>query len=269
MFKFILDYINSIPFSLSIKHYQNFGSTHNLMKNNELNSKESWDVLRETHPQFSISENREEWIKACNAQIKKDGQDGGLILRAKDVCSLIVDKGYDKVFSVGVGGAGLEYQIKKNLPNINLICSEFSENNVKSLQKVFMECNEIIQFDILNGDWGSIGKKYFQNNNSVLIMYRLDAGFSDSEWKKIFEKIHNAEIKNIIYIPTGILTILSLYNRKKREVKWLINRDPVSFSGYIRNKKVFQDYWRSYYDEELLNFGGLKGFLLKTKQINN
>ena len=102
-----LKYINSLPIPLTIKHYQTFGYSASLFKNGELDSAESWDVLRETHPQFSISTNRREWLRACEAQIKKDGQDGGLLQRAKDVSALLQTEHIDKVFSAGVGGAGL------------------------------------------------------------------------------------------------------------------------------------------------------------------
>ena len=59
------------------------------------------------------------------------------------------------LFSVGVGGAGLEYQIKKIKPELELICSEYSQLNVDLLKKVFWECDSIMLFDITSKDWSA------------------------------------------------------------------------------------------------------------------
>jgi hypothetical protein len=256
-----LKYINSIPFNFTIKHYQMFGDSR--LKNNSLNFMESWDTLRSSNPHFSIPETREEWLSASEAKVVKDGQDKGLVSRAKDISVLFANKKINSVFSAGVGGAGLEYQIKKNLPGIKMVCSEYSPQNVSMLKKVFTECDDVILFDILKGDWNFVKENYLKDANSVLIIYRLDAGFTNEEWRKIFESIHNAGIKNVLYIPTGLLTLLSIWNRKKREIKWAMTRKPVSFAGHLRSKKKFQSFWRGLYGEEGLNPGGLQGFFLE------
>ena len=157
------------------------------------------------NPHFSIPDTKEKWLNAVELKVIKDGQDKGLISRARDICSLLSRNNINSVFSVGVGGAGLEYQIKKHLPQIKLVCSEYSPQNVSMLKKVFTECEDIILFDILKGDWNFVKNNYLANSNSVLIMYRLDAGFTNEEWKNIFESIYNADIENIIYIPTSFL----------------------------------------------------------------
>lgn len=259
-----LKYINSLPFSLTIKHYQTFGKMAHLLKDNELNSMESWDALRITHPQFSISKNREEWLLACDAQVKKDGQDGGLLQRAHDVSKLLKEKKLNSIFSVGVGGAGLEYQIKKNSPEMKIVCSEFAPENVSLLKNVFIEADEIIRFDLLRGDWAEIKQKYL-SESSVCLMYRVDASFSDSQWREIFLNLHKTKIKNIIFIPSSFLTLRSIYNRKSRELKWFLLQKPVAFSGFLRTKKTFESYWDGLYNEELYEFGGIKGFFLSIR----
>ncbi len=259
-----LKYINSIPASLTIKHYQTFGYSASLFKDNELNSAESWDALRTTHPQFSISKNRKEWIKAADAEIKKDGQDSGLIKRARDVNSLLVKEKINKIFSVGVGGAGLEYQIKKINPSLKIVCSEYAPTNVELLKSVFAEADEIIEFDIVDGNWRDINQKYI-GDSSACLMYRVDASFSDEKWRDIFKKMHQARVNKIIFIPSSFLTILSVFNRKWREFKWQTSNTKIIFSGYLRTKKRFQSYWQDLYSEELYDFGGIKGFLLKIK----
>jgi hypothetical protein len=261
--KKILKYINSIPFGFTVKHYQTFGSSKKLLKDNALLSVSSWDELREHHPHFSIPENRQEWLDVSELKVVKDGQDKSLINRAKDVVSFLKKENIKSVFSAGCGGAGLEYQIKKNMSEAEVVCSEYSEKNVTSLKKVFLESNDIIVFDILKGDWNSVREKYIKNNSATLLMYRLDAGFTNTEWREIFEKIHKSGIENIIYIPTTFLTMLSLWNRKYREIKWFLKNEEVSFAGHLRTKKTFQSFWSGLYSEKDMEFGGLKGFVLK------
>lgn len=263
--KKVLKYINSIPFKFTAKHYQVFGDSSSSLKNNSLNNVESWDALRKSHPHYSIADSREKWLEAVELKVVKDGQDGGLLQRAKDVSNLLNKEKISSVFSAGVGGAGLEYQIKKQNPEIQISCSEYSEVSVGVLKKVFIESGEIILFDILKGDWQGIKDKYIKDRQSVLLMYRLDAGFTDTEWEKIFEQIHKSGIENVIYIPTNLLTMLSLWNRKSRELKWLVKREPVSFAGYNRTRKTFQSYWSNLYTEKELKFGGLSSFFLKRK----
>ncbi len=259
--KDFLKYINSIPFGVTIKHYQNFGGSS--LKDNQLLSVESWDKLRESHPHFSVSDNRGEWLKAVHLEVVKDGQDKGLVKRAEDVVSLLRNKKIKKIFSVGVGGAGLEYNIKKISPDIKVYCSEYSEKNINTLKKVFVEADGFEVFDILKGDWKNIKEKYLNDKNSALLMYRLDAGFSNEQWRVIFESVYDAGLDSIIYIPTTLLTLLSIWNRKKREMIWSLKKKPVSFAGYLRTKKGFKNFWLTLYKDQYFISGGLGGFFLE------
>ncbi len=258
-----LKYLNSIPFRFTIKHYQVFGESKKDLRDNALVSVESWDTLRENHPHFSISSKREEWLKAVNLEVVKDGQDKGLVSRSRDIVNLFKREKIKSVFSVGVGGAGLEYNIKKQMPELNIFCSEYSEKNVEVLKKVFVEANSVVVFDILKGDWQAIKNTYLQNSSNTLLMYRLDAGFTNEEWREIFESIYNSGVERIVYIPTTLLTAFSVFNRKKRELGWFLKKEPVSLAGYLRTKKEFESFWDGLYEKEDVVFGGLKSFYLK------
>lgn len=248
-----------------MRHYQTFGDSTSGFVDNSLNNIESWRSLRDSHPRFSISDDRDEWVKASELEIIKDGQDTELINRASEIVQLLKAKDIKTLFSVGVGGAGLEYQIKKRMPNLRIICSEYEPKTVEKLKKVFIEADEIIEFDILKGDWGSVHKQYLEDSKSLVLMYRLDAGFDDMDWKKIFISMSDANISNIIYIPTTTLTLLSIWNRKSREFKWFLKRMPISFAGYLRTKMRFQSYWKTLFDEKEIVLGGLKSFCLSRK----
>lgn len=264
--KNFLKYINSIPFRFTMKHYQVFGNSKNSLKDNALVSVESWDELRENHPHYTVSIDRIEWLKAVELKVTKDGQDNGLVRRANDIVSLLKKENIKSIFSTGVGGAGLEYQIKKLMPELSVFCSEYSEKNVDTLKKVFNESSGIITFDIIKGDWDRIKNNYLQHSETTLIMYRLDAGFTNEDWRKIFESISRSGVERIIYIPTTLLTAFSVFNRKKRELGWFIKNVPVSLAGHLRTKKEFESFWEGLYEKEDMIFGGLKGFYLKKIQ---
>lgn len=112
-----------------MKHYQIFGDSKKSLKNNALVSIESWEELRKNHPHFSVSHNREEWLEAVELKVTKDGQDNGLFLRADNIVDLLKKECIKSVFSVGVGGAGLEYQIKKRC----LVSLWFAQNIHKKM----------------------------------------------------------------------------------------------------------------------------------------
>ena len=263
----LLSYLNSLPCRLTVKHYQTFGDATALLKDGSLDSAQSWDALRLHHPHFTIDSTREQWLQAAEAMVKKDGQDGKLIDRAQAVAQLIGDKQIAAVFATGVGGGGLEYQIKKALPEIKLICSEYAVETVARLQKVFLECEEIVTFDILTSDWKLIKEKYFNDTKGAVLMYRLDAGFTDRQWRAIFVALHQAGIEHVIYIPTGFLTARSLGMRKWRTLRWRLGGQAVSFAGYLRTKRTFQGFWAGLYQEEVLDFAGLTGFFLSRNRL--
>lgn len=261
----LLRYINALPISFTMKHYQVFGEQAERM-HGTLTTVDSWEVLRQEHPFFSISSNREEWLKASEMVVRKDGQDDRLKERAEQIVSILKSKGIIRVFSVGSGGAALEYQIKKLMPEVRMVCSDYSPMTVERLKKVFVECDEIIQFDVLSGNWSDINKRYLAGSG-LCLMYRIDAGFNDAEGRKMFQLLSSAGVQTILYIPTGTLTLLSIFNRKKRELLWFLRGIKKVLSGYVRTKTTFRSYWSAAYAEEELFLGGLRSFLLSKKRI--
>lgn len=253
-----------MPFGFSMKHYQIFGETSSKMKDSALMTPESWDALREEHPNFSIPDDRQEWIQVNEAGVKKDGQDSLLKARAIDIVELLRKENIEKVFSLGVGGAGLEYFIKKLIPEVKLTCADYSHVTVERLKKVFTESDAIVEFDMLRADWKETSTQYL-DEGSLCLMYRIDASFSDSEWCKIFSELYNAKVEKILIIPTGMLTMLSVYNRKSREVKWFFKKISKLLCGYVRTKKRFESYWHGLYSQKILILGGLEGFFLTRK----
>lgn len=260
-----MKWVNGMPFPFTMRHYQIFGASTDHMKDAALMSSDSWDTLREEHPFFAIAETREAWLEASELRIKKDGQDERLIERAKDIATLVTSQRFDRIFSVGAGGAALEYQLTKLLPGVPIVCSDYSSTTVERLKTVFTEATDVVTFDILEGDWGEVNETYVGPKGLCLI-YRLDAGFSDDDWRRIFARMHDAAIRNVLVIPTGTLTLLSVYNRKRRELSWVIAGTKRIWSGYVRTKTAFLKQWGKGYHAKEGRFGGLVGFLLQDRR---
>lgn len=246
-------YLNSMPFPITVRHY--FPLERNL------DSKEAWDALRESHPHFSIPENREVWLEAAEGRVKKDGQDGGMVDRAKDVVRVLDHMNIKSVFSAGVGGAGLEYQIKKMRPNIRLVCSEYSRVTVGRLQKVFKEADKIVLFDMKNNNWSST-RETNDPSRELYLMYRIDIEINNDEFRQIFEKMFEAGIQNVLIIICGRLTLRGLLNRLCQRLVWKMSGTRYAFAGYLRSEESFPRFWKNLYTSKELEFSGLKGFLL-------
>lgn len=236
----------NIPFKLTIKHF--YIPSIDIK---QINSPEDWDLLRVNDGAFSISEDRQEWLRAvegklsrANGDVKKDGHSGSFIEFSNEVVEFIREKGFKKIFSVGVGIGGLEYQIKKQL-NLYVTCSEYAPKSVELLKKVFTEADEIIQFDIKD-KWPEI------KDDTLVIMYRVDPHLTDEEWDYLFKTI---PANNILFISNAFLT-------PKLFVKEFLKRKKGVFSGYIRTKQGYINMWNKYFNYKEIKFKGNNGFYL-------
>lgn len=248
-----LKWINGLPVRATFRHFQTFGD-------GAIDSPQSWDALRRSHPHFSIPQEREAWVATCSGEIKKDGQDGALQQRAADVYATLHAHGIKKIFSVGVGGAGLEFQLKQIDLSLYIHATEYATENVAMLRRVFTECNEISQFDFLKDDWRVAD---VCAADGAVLMYRVDPHATDEEWRRVFENMHADDVQHIIFIPCRFVTILSLVNRFMRHWRWRFAGKKLVFSGYVRTQKVFEGYWSGLYSQDPYVFGGLKGYVLR------
>ena len=254
-----LKYLNSLPFNLTVKHYYPFGETTASVMDGKFNSPEAWDALRVSHPHFSITSERESWVRQCELGINKDGQDGRLNARAVEIVDLLKANKFTSIHSVGVGGAALEYHIKRLCPNIRMTVSEFAPKNVEMLKRVFHECDSVIQFDLLSKDWSMWGG----DEHYCVMMYRVDTSLTDEQWRDVFQNMYESQVLNVLYIPAAFLTLKYLYRRTKSNILCKLLQRDISFAGYFRTKTVFESFWASKYQEHELKFCGMNGFLLK------
>lgn len=233
------------------KHFYNLA---HISKN--LLNKESLDVSRinEKSP-FHIPNNRDDWIK-------KGGQNPWLPDQAKTIVDFLKKEGVKKIISIGVGGAWLEYYIKKLYPQLHLTCSDCTPKAMERLKKNFIECDVIEEFDILKGQW---------KENVFYLFYRVDTDLTKKQWKEVFSEMRRVRVKNILFIPSVLLTPkvflreLKSYWRQK-----LLKNKPFSFVGYMRTKDALKELWKGDYKikkeiqiKDSYNKPNLVGFLLE------
>lgn len=262
-----LDSPDSLPFPFTISHYHVFsnGVAKDSFKEQRLDSPESWDMLRNSDPLFTIPTSREEWVNVSELLVRKDGQDAQLKVRGREIAELLNRKGMTSLFSVGSGGAGLEYHILKNFPNLRAICSEYAPETVKLLRNVFTEAEKVIEFDIRTKDWSVVtGREDVAT--TVCLMYRLDAQFTDKEWVEIFLNLARAGVQQVLYIPTSFLTVRNLLARIRTRLQWRFAGKAMVFSGHLRTKTTFHSYWKRNFVQEECVVGGMTAFWLTLKR---
>lgn len=218
-------------------------------------SKKSWDVVRIDDHQdtpFSIPINRSAWIKKGLRSLE-------IAEHAKIIVELIKSMKLSKVVSVGVGCAWLEYNIKKIYPSLHLICTDFAPKTIQRLRELFLECDSIEEFDMLNGEWNS-------QESTLYLLHRVDTEFDNKQWKKIFSDMSYSNVRYILFVPSGFLTWRIWVSEKKKLLRHRMRRRQISFAGYLRTRDTFRILWMSQYNvkKELL-IGKLSGFLLEKK----
>jgi hypothetical protein len=222
----------------------------------DLINRSSWDALRLTCPSdnpFFVYADRHGWQAAAE-------KNKGLARWAGRLAQHIRARGYSSVVSCGVGGAHLEYWLKHLLPEVDIYCSDYAPQTVERLRQVFPEAREITVFDMLNGAWNVVPGK------TLYLMHRVDAELDDAQWPYIFRKMHQAGVKDIVFVPCGLLTPwIYLKNILKPLLYRLIGRRLV-FSGYLRTEHAFRSIFQEHYRlEEVFSDADFKAFVLSAK----
>ena len=135
---------------LTLRHYYHFQGNSTL-QGGSLLSPAAWDSLRsvpdsEQSSAFFMPTDRDRWLQLAQ-------ETPGLSDQAKEIAALISREGFTSVVSVGVGRALLEYHLKRQLPKLPLICTEFSPQVVERLQHVFLECERVDCHDFTRDEW--------------------------------------------------------------------------------------------------------------------
>ncbi len=226
---------------MKIRHYYGFGNeAAKNMKSTKLDVN-AWEFLRRNHTgagDFSIEKTRKAWVQNCMR--KSDYQRAAQI-----ICHIIRQHNWESAVSLGVGKGILEYYLKKNIPTLDLKCTDFTPDSLALLTSVFTECDRFSTFDLLNGDYAEL------ENEDVVIINRLSTEFSKRQWKEIFEKLYDSNIRNILYIPTEILDLRMIIAEKRNTLTNVLQGRKNIFCGWMYTRREFTSFFHGKSKENL------------------
>ena len=208
------------------KHYFIFNNSEPISHLN----KEAWDSLRvgTENPAFQFEATLEEYESNC--------------ARRTDCCEvaktirdaiLSIGAGVSSVVSLGAGKGIVEWHLKKLLPSLPMICTDYAESGVASLRQLFPACDKVMVFDMLKGDYSVFGK------DAVLLMNRVSTEFTPTEWKQIFKSCRSSGVKYILFVPTEIASIRLKTMETLRHLARRVLRRRDTFCGWLYSRRKF------------------------------
>jgi len=213
---------------MKTKHYYYFGDDlQSKMESDHLDSR-NWDIVRTTSEStlFSFESDIKAYEENCLrlSRYKRFAQ---------EICSILVDIPCTKIISMGVGKGTLEWYIKKFHPEIFVECTDYANESISRLSKLFIDVDNAFVFDMLEDDYQII------NNGSCIILYRVSTEFSYNEWCNIFEKFAEAKIQYIIFVPTELLGWRNFLREHYMHMKNILLHGADIFCGWMYSENEF------------------------------
>ena len=225
-----------------IKHYYYFGERTGLSGN--ALSAQNWDTLRLNGDMNFALEEKGEWERKClnNEFYRK---------KAEKVVES-VDNELRNWISFGIGKGILERNIVDIDSTISISGTDYARETVDILIDYFAERAEVFCFDLLNYD------EYDKlNEYEVAVMGRISTEFRMEQWIRIFKELFKTTIKEIVFIPTEILSfciaVRELFNHWSHI---LLGKNDI-MCGYMYTKREFERMFgpwriRRFYDDDAM-----------------
>lgn len=212
-----------------IEHYEAFRTK---LKSTELNQ-ENWDILRteSTEMAFAIEDDIESYERNClGAAIYEES--------ARDIIKTLKKYGCRHIVSLGCGKGILEWHLKRQMPELCVECTDYAEASVEKLKKVFIQGDGFHCFDMINGDYTVFdGRK----TDTFFVLYRVSEELSYEDWCKVFRKMHDEGVCNIIYIPDMIATEELAQQMERRHNRQLERGLESTFCGWIYSEDTLEE----------------------------
>ncbi len=222
-----------------IKHYYCFNQTEKLVgKYLDVNN---WDALRSGgDASFAIEASREDWENNC----RRADQYRSLANRIVK----IIPRDHRRWVSFGIGKGILEWNIMDIDPAITVCGTDYAPESVKILQGYFSDRSEVFCFDMLcYDDYGTL------DSYNTAIMCRISTEFDKGQWKKIFDAMYETSVKEIVFVPTEILTYKAAINEMFSHLCHLISGRKDVFCGYIYSQREFEELFGRWRVAEFMN----------------
>src|ERR1700684_2635311 len=117
------------------------------------------------------------------------------------------------------------------MPTIRLTVSEYNDESVARLKKVFPEGNPK-KVDVTTYDW----KQDAQAGEHLVLVYRLDPHLTDAQWRAVFERLHAAGVQHVLFIVANFLTIRYLLRERTNSFRGWRLGIRTSFAGHVRTR---------------------------------
>ena len=208
------------------KHYYEFNNSEPMSHLD----KDAWDSLRvgTENPAFQFEATLEEYEANCTR--RTDCREMAKTIRD---AILSIGAGVSSVVSLGAGKGIVEWHLKKLLPSLPMICTDYAESGVASLRRLFRACDKVMAFDMLKGDYRVFGK------DAVLLMHRVSTEFTPSEWMQIFRSCKSSGIQYILFIPTELASIRLKTMETLRHLARRVLRRRDTFCGWLYSRREF------------------------------
>lgn len=220
------------------KHYFYFDSIIYSIKKSEMIDQNIWNQLRvgtNDNP-FALENSKELYEENCMSKMNSAYADC-----ADYLCMLFEKYHICNVISLGVGKGILEWHLKNKRPQMQLTATDYTKDSLDILKKVSGICDDYFLFDFKTGDY-SLLKQY-----DCLVLYRLSTELDFEMWKRTFEKMSKNEIKQIVFVPTELLTFNMMLQERIGHIARIIRRKKDMFCGWMYSEKEIKNMWSDYY----------------------
>lgn len=213
-----------------IEHYEVFKTQFDSTELNQRN----WDILRTESKEsaYAIEDSIEEYEENCKEAVSYE-------ISSKHIVDILKKQGCKHVVSLGVGKGILEWHLKKQMPDLYVECADYTEAAIEKLKIVFVDGDAFHRFDILEGNYQIFNKDAF------FIMYRVSEEFCYSDWCKIFKKMNENGIKNILFIPDMLATENLAIHMNKRHAKHTEQGIKDIFCGWIYSEDILEEIFQA------------------------
>lgn len=239
------------------KHYFYFDSCIYPIKTSDMIDQNTWNQLRvktNDNP-FAIENSKEQYEINCMSENNKNYS-----TCADYLCMLFDNNHINNVVSLGVGKGILEWHLKNKRPQMRLTATDYTKDALDRLKKVSGICDDYFLFDFKTGDY-SLLKPY-----DCVVFYRLSTELDCESWKNTFKRMREKGIRQIVFVPTELLTLKMLIQEKRGHFERFCRGQKDMFCGWMYSENEFKLMWSDYYYiEQEKDLSDTKVFFLKIK----
>lgn len=209
-----------------IEHYEVFKTK---LHSGELNQ-ENWDVLRTESAEsaYAIEDSVEQYEQNCRNSISYEES-------ARAIIELLKKYDCKHAVTLGAGKGILEWHLKKLMPELYVECTDYAKLSIEKLKRVFVDCDSLHSFDMLNGNYGMFAE------DDVFILYRVSEEFNYEDWCNVFKKMREEGVRKIIYIPDMIATDELKEHMRTRHLRNKERGIQDTFCGWIYSEDTLEE----------------------------